>query len=282
MLMSSNSERGPKYILSPLNNKMLNYREYYMSAAEKTGAFLLTLFLGGLAGFVFYGNLFTEDGKATFATHISNAVVFFAAGLLAARFFVPVIRATLKKKRDKTLRKQFMDLLESLSMSLSAGNTVNDAFFNAKKDMLNQYALTDLIVRELTEILLGLENGKTLEEMISAFGKRSGNEDIENFSNVISNCYRLGGDFKSVVRRTRDIIRDKIAVSDEIETKLASNKLQYNAMCVMPLFLVAMLKAASADFAANLASAVGVVVTTFALGIFAAAYFWGRKILDIR
>lgn len=118
--------------------------------------------------------------------------------------------------------------------------------------------------------------------MISAFGKRSGNEDIENFSNVISNCYRLGGDFKSVVRRTRDIIRDKIAVSDEIETKLASNKLQYNAMCVMPLFLVAMLKAASADFAANLASAVGVVVTTFALGIFAAAYFWGRKILDIR
>ena len=280
--MSSNSERGPKYILSPLNNKMLNYREYYMSAAEKTGAFLLTLFLGGLAGFVFYGNLFTEDGKATFATHISNAVVFFAAGLLAARFFVPVIRTTLKKKRDKTLRKQFMDLLESLSMSLSAGNTVNDAFFNAKKDMLNQYALTDLIVRELTEILLGLENGKTLEEMISAFGKRSGNEDIENFSNVISNCYRLGGDFKSVVRRTRDIIRDKIAVSDEIETKLASNKLQYNAMCVMPLFLVAMLKAASADFAANLASAVGVVVTTFALGIFAAAYFWGRKILDIR
>ncbi len=280
--MRSNSERGPKYILSPLNNKMLNYREYYMSAAEKTGAFLLTLFSGGLAGFVFYGNLFTEDAKATLATHISNTVVFFAAGLLAARFFVPVIRATLKKKRDKTLRKQFMDLLESLSMSLSAGNTVNDAFFNAKKDMLNQYAQTDLIVRELTEILLGLENSKTLEEMISAFGKRSGNEDIENFSNVISNCYRLGGDFKSVVRRTRDIIRDKIAVSDEIETKLASNKLQYNAMCVMPLFLVAMLKAASADFAANLASAVGVVVTTFALGIFAAAYFWGRKILDIR
>ena len=161
--MRSNSERGPKYILSPLNNKMLNYREYYMSAAEKTGAFLLTLFSGGLAGFVFYGNLFTEDAKATLATHISNTVVFFAAGLLAARFFVPVIRATLKKKRDKTLRKQFMDLLESLSMSLSAGNTVNDAFFNAKKDMLNQYAQTDLIVRELTEILLGLENSKTLE-----------------------------------------------------------------------------------------------------------------------
>lgn len=118
--------------------------------------------------------------------------------------------------------------------------------------MLNQYAENDMIVRELSEILLGLGNGRTLEEMISAFGARSGNEDIENFSNVMANCYRLGGDFKNVVRRTRDIIRDKIAIADEIETKLASNKLQYNAMCIMPLVLVAMLKVSNSDFAVNL------------------------------
>ncbi|MGI6195555.1 MAG: type II secretion system F family protein [Eubacteriales bacterium] len=280
--MSQTTAAEAKYILSPLNNRMLNYRVYYMNATEKIGSFLLTLILGGLSGLVFYGGLFKADGEATLATHISNAVVFFGVGLLAARLFVPVIRNALKKKRDKTLRKQFMDFLESLSMSLAAGNTVNDAFINAKKDMLNQYAENDMIVRELSEILLGLGNGKTLEEMISAFGTRSGNEDIENFSNVMANCYRLGGDFKNVVRRTRDIIRDKIAIADEIETKLASNKLQYNAMCIMPLVLVAMLKVSSSDFAVNLASGVGVVVTTIAIGIFVGAYFWGKNILNIR
>lgn len=280
--MSQTTAAEAKYILSPLNNRMLNYRVYYMNATEKIGSFLLTLTLGGLAGLVFYGGLFKVDGGATLATHISNTIVFFGVGLLAARLFVPVIRNALKKKRDKTLRKQFMDFLESLSMSLAAGNTVNDAFVNAKKDMLNQYAENDMIVRELSEILLGLGNGRTLEEMISAFGARSGNEDIENFSNVMANCYRLGGDFKNVVRRTRDIIRDKIAIADEIETKLASNKLQYNAMCIMPLVLVAMLKVSNSDFAVNLASGIGVVVTTIAIGIFVGAYFWGKKILNIR
>ena len=280
--MNHPSEREPKYLPSPLNNKMLNYRVYYMSGAEKIGSFLLTFLVGGLAGLVFYGGLFKADGQATPATHICNALVFVCVGLLAARLFIPAIRDFLKNKRNKTLRKQFMDLLESLSMSLAAGGTVNDAFINAKKDLLNQYGEKDMIVKELSEILLGFANGKNLEEMISAFGSRSGNEDIENFSNVLANCYRLGGDFKSVIRRTRDIIRDKIAIADEIETKLASNKLQYNAMCLMPFILVTMLKLSSSDFAENLASGVGVVITTFAIGIFVCAYFWGKKILDIR
>ena len=94
--MSQTTAAEAKYILSPLNNRMLNYRVYYMNATEKIGSFLLTLTLGGLAGLVFYGGLFKVDGGATLATHISNAIVFFGVGLLAARLFVPVIRNALK------------------------------------------------------------------------------------------------------------------------------------------------------------------------------------------
>ena len=48
--MSQTTAAEAKYILSPLNNRMLNYRVYYMNATEKIGSFLLTLTLGGLAG----------------------------------------------------------------------------------------------------------------------------------------------------------------------------------------------------------------------------------------
>ena len=92
----------------------------------------------------------------------------------------------------------------------------------------------------------------------------------------------MGGDFKTVVRKTRDIISDKMAIEDEIVTKISSNKLQHNAMCLMPILLVAMLKMSSPSFAENLASFLGVLVTTAAVGIFVASYFWGRKIIDIR
>lgn len=275
-------EREPKYIPSPLNNNMINYKEYYMGANEKIGYSLLIFVIGGLVGLVFYGGLFKSDGDATLATHISNAIFFCIVGIVALKFFMKTVVESLKDRRAKKLQKQFMDLLENLSFSLSSGNTVNDAFLNARGDLLNQYTEKDMIITELNEIVNGIQNGKTLEEMMQSFGKRSGNEDIENFGNVISNCYRLGGDFNSVVRKTRLILGDKVAITEEINTKLMSNKLQLNAMCIMPIILVAMLKVSSTSFAQNLSSAVGVIVTTFAIGLFVAAYIWGQKIIDIR
>lgn len=275
-------EREPKYIPSPLNNNMINYKEYYMSMNEKIGYSLLIFIIGGLVGLVFYGGLFKSDGDAALATHISNIIFFCIMGLIALKFFLKAVIQNLKNKRDNKLQKQFMDMLENLSFSLSSGNTVNDSFLNARGDLLNQYTEKDMIIVELNEIVNGIQNGKTLEEMMQSFGKRSGNEDIENFGNVISNCYRLGGDFNSVIRKTRIILGDKVAISEEINTKLMSNKLQLNAMCIMPIVLVAMLKVSSTSFAQNLSSLLGVIVTTFAIGLFIAAYFWGQKIIDIR
>lgn len=280
-MSKKNQQIEPQYITSVLNNQMLNYKIYYMSFREKSLYFLLTFVAGGAVGLIFYGGLFKSDGEATTATVISNIVVFCLIGLIAEKFFVPAIRTSLKNKRDKTLRKQFMNLLENLSVSLAAGNTLNDSFINAKADMKNQYSEKDMIIQELSEIISGIDNGYTLEEMITAFGQRAGNEDIENFANVVSNCYRMGGNFKDVIRKTRDIISDKIAIEEEIETKLASNKLQHNAMCFMPIALVGMLKLSSASFAANLSSFLGVVITTIAIAIFVASYFWGQKIIDI-
>lgn len=280
--MADKKNIKPKYVLSPLNNKMLNYSVYYMSFKQKIIFACLEFIIGGLVGLVFYGGLFKSEGEDTTATLISNIAVFCIVGLIAIKASTKSIKEKLKSNRDKKIERQFMDLLENLSTALSAGNTVNSAFVNAKAEMANQYSEKDLIIQELSEILLGLENGKTLEEMLLSFGKRSGNEDIENFSNVMSNCYRLGGDFKKIVSRTRNIISDKIAVSSEIETKLASNKLQFQFMCFMPIALVAMLKLTNGSFQSNLASPIGVVVTTIAIAIFVISYFWGNKIINIR
>lgn len=272
---------SPQYINSPLNNPMLNYSVYHMSKAEKLLCFLALFIAGGLVGNVFYGGLFKVDGEPTMATTISNIIVFVTVGLVAAKVFVPAIVNMFRNNRAKKLRKQFVDFLECLSASLSAGNTMHGAMVNARADLLNQYSEKDFIIIELSEIINGIENGINLEEMLQSFGTRSANEDIMNFSNVISNCYRLGGDFGAVVRKTRDIISDKIMVEDEIETKITSNKLQHNAMCLMPIVLVGLLKASNPDFADNLASFSGVLVTTLAVGMFVVSYFWGRKIINI-
>lgn len=274
-------ERAPKYISSPLNNPMINYSEYYMSTIEKVICSLSAFIIGGLVSQVFYGGLFKVDGESTTLTHISNICFFVLVGLISAKLFLPAFNTMLKEKRARNLKHQFSDFLEGLAISVSSGNTLHTSMINSKQDLLNQYSEKDYIIVELTEILSGVDNGKNMEEMIENFGIRSGNEDILNFSNVISNCYRLGGNFSDVIRRTREIISEKFAISDEIETKLSSNKLQLNAMSIMPVILVAMLKVTNPDFAANLSSFLGVFVSTISIGIFAIAYFWGQKIIDI-
>lgn len=274
-------EREPQYISSPLNNPMLNYNEYYMSTLEKVLYALVLLVAGGLAGVVFYGGLFKVEGEATLATYISNVVVFVLSGGIAVKVFLPARNASLKTKRQKKLQQQFMNMMEAISTSLSSGNTLQDSVYNAAKDLQNQYDSGELIIVELNEMVSGIANGRTLEEMMLNFGQRSANEDIVNFANVISNCYRLGGNFGDVVRHTREIIGDKVAVSDEVETKLASNRLQLNVMSLMPIAVVAMLKLTNDGFAENLGSLLGVMVTTFAIAIFVAAYFWGQKIIKI-
>ena len=279
--MSKKKERGPKYLASPLNNPMLNYGEYYFSVKEKLSFSAACIGGGGLVGLIFYGGLFKKNGEATNATLISNLIVFAVFGLIALRFAMPSIRVSLLNRRGKKLRKQFVDLLEALTTLLASGSTVNDAFRSAVVDLQNHYQQTDMIIIEISEINNGVMNGFTLEEMLIDFGKRSDNRDILSLANVISNCNRLGGDFKSVIRRTRDVISDKIEIEEEIATKLYSNKLQLNAMTLMPIVLVGLLKLSSSSFAENLSSLIGVVVTTIALVLFVVAYFWGQKIVRI-
>lgn len=260
---------------------MLNYNAYYMSVSEKIMYALVLFVAGGLVGLVFYGGLFKVDGEVTTATRISDIVVFSLIGGIALKVFMPTVVDYLKNKRKKKLELQFMNMMETLSTSLAAGTNLQDAVVNAHNDLLGQYEEDELIIVELAEIINGMNNGKNLEEMFLNFGKRSVNEDIMNFANVISNCYRLGGNFAEVVRHTREIISDKFAVSDEIATKISSNRLQLNVMCIMPIVLVGMLKMSSSDFAANLSSFIGVLVTTISIGIFVGSYIWGQKIIDI-
>lgn len=275
-------DRQPEYLPGKLDTPMLNYSEYFMSAGEKILYTFLLFAAGALVGWAFYGGLFKVNGEATSATHISDTVVMCITGLIAIKVFFKSINQFLKERRDKALSEQFRALLDSLNTSLSSGSTMADAFANAPKALLNQYGNDAYIIRELDEILSGITNGVTLEEMLSDFADRSNNEDIQNFSNVIENCYRLGGDFKSVVRKTRDVISDKMAVSAEIATKVSSNKLQHNAMCIVPIVLVLMLKNMSSMFAENLATPLGVVATTVAVGIIIGSYFWGCKIINIK
>lgn len=279
--MGKNSSQS-QYLTSKINTSVLDYRVYVVTASERLKYVLLLMLAGGIVGLIFYGGLFMKDGKATILTTISNVVVFLLAGLISAKSFIPVISQTLKKKRQNTLKKQFCDFASALTNALSGGMNMSDSLQAVYSDLRMQYAEDSLIVVEVQEIINGMNNNIPVETMFEDFAQRSGVADIESFATVFTTCYRTGGDLKSVVRRTTDIISEKMMISSEIETAITSNKMQMNIMNVLPIVIVLMMRLMSAQFSESFSSLVGVVGLTITAGLTFASYKMGQKILDIK
>lgn len=272
----------PYYMNSPLNNPMINYKVYQIDKIENIFFRIVFFVLGGFVGLIFFSGLFKIDGYATIKTYISDIVVFIGFGLFAMKFLMNMYVKRATEKQQNKLKNQFRDMLESLTSSLSSGSNVNMAFVAALNDLSMQYTEKDFIIIEMREIINGLGQNIPIEAMLRNFGNRSGNEDIESFADIFEVCYRNGGDMRLVINRTHSLITEKIAVSDEIETKLTSNKMQHNIMSIMPIAVVALLKLTNQSFATNFTTPIGVIVNIIAIGVFVGAYKYGQKIVDIK
>lgn len=276
-------ERGPQFIPSALNTPMVNYNEYYMSAKDKFVTFLLGFVGGGLVGLVFYCNQFLdEDGNITSASIIGNVVIFILVGLIGWRVLIPMRINSLQAKRKRDLRSQFRSFLEALAVSLASGMNISDALLSASNDLKVEYSEDAYIVSEVKEMIDGIQNNVPIEDMIVFLGERSSIEDIKNFAIVFEMCYRAGGNMKDVVRRTSDIISEKIEIEGEIETALTSNKSQFSVMMIIPVGLVLMIRFMMASFAQSFSTVPGVIAMTVAIGIFIGAYRLGSKMTDIK
>lgn len=273
----------PQYYTSKINTQVLNYDVYVMKPSEKMLYSVALLLVGGVIGLIYYGGLFkNEEGTNTLMTMISNAVVFVLVGFLCVKMFLPVICDSLKNKRINKLKKQFVDFASSLTNSLASGMNMNDSLNAVYLDLQAQYSEEAYIVEEVKEIINGINNNIPVETMLEDFGLRSGIPDITNFATVFATCYRTGGNIKSIVRRTTDIISEKVMISSEIETTITSNKMQMNVMNVLPIVILVMMRFLSAEFAASFGSVIGVIGLTVSAALTVVAYKLGQKIMDIK
>lgn len=273
----------PQYYRSATNMETYNYKVYYMSTLEKLLYGIGSFVLGALVGYLFYGGIGKDEfNQPTTLTYVVDIVISSICGLIATNIIVPAIRKNLVANQKKKLRFQFRDMLEAVSASLGAGNNVIGSFQNAYMDLKVQYDDDSYILKEMRIILSGLENNIRIEDLLSDFGQRSGIDDIQSFAEVFEVCYRKGGNIRETVRTSFDIISDKMAINDEIETVIAGSKLDQNIMIVLPVVLIALIKSMSPDFAKNFTTPTGIISTTIALAIFVGSYALGRVLMNIK
>lgn len=273
----------PEYYMSATNMPTLNYRVYIMKPLEKFLYFLLAFVVGALVGYLFYGGIGkNEYGDPTTLTWVLNITIPAVVGSVAGCLYVPMRVKSIIEKRKKELNHQFRDMLDSLTTSLGAGKNVNDSFMSVYEDLKVQYDSDAYILKELEVVISGIHNNIAIEDVLEDFGKRSDNDDILSFANVFKISYRKGGNIKDIIRNTHEILSDKMAISEDIETLVTSNKMEQNIMIVMPIALIGVIKMMSPEFAANFVTPTGIISTTVSIVIFVVAYFIGKSVLNIK
>ncbi|MEQ7052205.1 type II secretion system F family protein [Paenibacillaceae sp. P-4] len=248
------------------NEALIHYAEYTLSARERTEAIVIGYLLFFALGYLFYNNLILAGVTGCF-------------GFVNPKFK----RKKLLEKRKNELNLQFKQALYSLSSSLSAGRSVENGFEETIKDLRLLYPdPTTYIIREFEIITHRIQNGEPIERALMDFSERAQLEDIENFTDVFISCKRTGGDLVEIIRRTSNIIGDKLEIQQEISVMVAQKRFESKALSIAPVMIVAFLSFSSPDYMAPMHSGMGYLIMTIALVVLAACYWVTQRIMKIK
>ena len=190
--------------------------------------------------------------------------------------------ADLSEKKEREFLGQFKDSIQAVAAGLKAGYSVENAIRGAGRDIEPLYGPDKRIRREFSLMTRQLDMNMSTGAVLDEFAGRTGQEDVENFVNVFAAAKKSGGDSIAIIRNAVQLISDRIDTEKEIRTMIASQKLEFDIMCVVPFAIILYMKATFGEFLGALyGNAAGVCVMTVCLLLYVAAYRTGRKIIQI-
>ncbi len=248
-------------------NQPINYNEYQLSWMQYASSVLIAAAAIFLVSMIFYKSVLAAALMSVFAL-----------------LYPKLRKQKLLHKRKQELTLQFRQALYSLASSLAAGRSVSNSFSEIVKDLELLYPDPDTyIIKELNQINHRIDNGESLEMPLLDFSIRAGVEDVTNFIDVFMICRTQGGDLVEVIRRTSNMIGEKIEVKQEIEVLIAGKKFESTAMMFAPLALIAGLAFFSGDYMAPLYEGLsGRLVMTGSLVVLAGCFYVSKRIMDIK
>ena len=201
---------------------------------------------------------------------------------LAIPFYLRLMKKACIKKRQKKLSGDFKEALNSLTVSLRAGYSVENAFAECEKYLSSTLGRDNILTSEFAYMNRQIKLSVPVETLLQDFADRSGIENIENFSTVFSAAKRTGGNMSVIIRTAAFYIEGKIEVEKEIEAAIAGKVFEQRIMSVMPFIIILYMQLSFPDLLAPLyGTAAGAAVMTFCLILYGAAFFMGSRIVDI-
>ena len=234
----------------------LKYYECNMTKQQHIAAYLVFAAAIGVILYIYY--------------HI--LIVSVAGGLLLAVFQEKNYANSVTRKRQNRLRLQFKEFLEIISISISGGSgrSMENAVADSLRELQMIFNEKADIVREIGLIVSDYEHaGIPMVQGFQELGERSEIDDIVSFAAIYRTIEGKTSDFGYIIAQTRDIIKDKVEITMEIETSITSAKSEAYMMLVLPLVLIVVMSTMGSGFldalfttvTGRLSATVGVICT---------------------
>ena len=121
------------------------------------------------------------------------------------------------KQRKNRLWLQFRDALSALQVSISAGYSLENGIKETRKDLERIYGKKGEMVLEFHYMEIQLEHGGSVEKLLDSLGRRSGIEDIQNFSQILIQSKKMGGNMRRILQECITSMEEQMDVKKEIQ-----------------------------------------------------------------
>lgn len=246
--------------------ELRDYESYRMTAREELKCLGISVLLAAVAAWILYKH---------------------PLGLFPGIAIFPIYRRNYVRKRiseqKQELLLQFKDGMQSVSVALLSGYSIENAWIEAEKELRELYGREAHMVEEMHYMNSGIRMNQPIEQLLNQFAMRTGCEDIIGFSEIFLFAKRSGGNFARIIQNTVQRIAEKQEVEREIETILSGKKMEQKIMNAVPIFLLAYLNLTSEEFLAPLyGNLFGVCVMTLAFAAYVGAFLLAKKMVEIK
>ena len=246
--------------------KRLNRSSERLDIKEWISAISVYIVLAVAAAMLFYDSL--------------AAALVFAPGF---PLFIRYVKNSVKRKREEQLTEEFLRCLSSVSTSLSAGISPENAFAAAASDMEKMYGSRSVMKKELDTLNLQTATGTGLADALFDLAARIRIADVYDFAVVFAVAKEKGANLGSVISRCVGIMEQKIEAETEAAVMIRSKQYEQRIMCIIPPGIIAYLRLSSAGFIRVLYhNSLGIVVMSVCLLVYVFAIWLSERIGDIR
>lgn len=224
---------------------------------------------------VFFMLFFAVGNMNSLLGFIRGSVVGFIGGCLA--LFLPrIILRVLKVRRLERFNFQLVNGLNSMSNSLKAGFSIQQAIESVVNEGENP------ISQEFGMFLQQIRVGMSFEEAMADLDRRLSSEDLTLMIQAIEIARQTGGNLTEVFDRIAETIRERRRIEGKIKSLTAQGKIQGNVVGAMPFVLGLALYLLDPQMMKTfLASSIGIIVLVLVVIMVLMGMIVIRKIVNI-